>query len=231
MQASSVSSPVNSPILVWDLPTRVFHALLIAAFAGAYLSGETERAPLLHVTLGWTVAALIAFRLAWGFVGTRHARFASFVRGPSQVAAYLASLWTPRPQHHAGHNPAGGWAVLALIVLCAATALSGWASVQPGAPHALEELHEGCAQVLLATVGVHVAGVLVASWLHHENLARAMVTGCKRAAPGEAIRGAAAWLAVVLVAAVLAFWWAEWSHPEWLDLRLPVEESREHNRE
>ena len=223
-------TPEQAPVLVWDLPTRAFHALLITAFAGAYLSGEAERWPLLHVTLGWTVAALVAFRLVWGVVGTRHARFASFVRGPGEVARYLASLATARPQHHTGHNPAGGWAVLALIGLCATTALSGWASVQPGAPHVLEELHEGSAQALLATVGVHVAGVLLASWRHHENLVRAMLTGCKRAAAQDAIRGAVAWLAVVLVAAVLAFWWTEWSHPEWLDLRLPGQGSDSHNR-
>ena len=229
-ERGSGRGPDPAPILVWDLPTRVFHVLLIVAFAGAYLSGEAERWPLLHVSLGWTVAALVGFRLAWGFAGTRHARFADFVRGPSDVMRYLASLWTARPQNHTGHNPAGGWAVLALLGLCAATAASGWASVQPGAPHALEELHEGCAQALLAVVGVHVAGVLLASRVHHENLVRAMVTGRKHGPAGEAIRSAVAWLAVVLAAAVLAFWWAQWSHPEWLELQLPQQESREHNR-
>jgi cytochrome b len=203
--------------------------LLIVAFAGAYLSGEAERWPLLHVSLGWTVAALVGFRLAWGFAGTRHARFADFVRGPSDAMRYLASLWTARPQHHTGHNPAGGWAVLALLGLCAATAASGWASVQPGAPHALEELHEGCAQARLAVVGVHVAGVLLASWVHHENLVRAMVAGRKTARRrGHPQRRGL--VAVVLAAAVLAFWWAQWSHPEWLELQLPQQESREHNR-
>lgn len=214
-------------MLVWDLPTRAFHWLLVVAFAAAYLSGEFERFPLLHVTMGWTVAGLVAFRVLWGVVGTRHARFASFVRGPGAVARYLASLWTPRPLHYAGHNPAGGWAVLVLLVLCAGTALSGWASVQPTAPEYVEDVHEALAGTLLAVVALHVASVALSSWVHHEGLVRAMLTGIKRATAREAISSPIRWLGAFVVAAVLAFWWVEWRHPEWTDLQVPSRDAQE----
>lgn len=229
MPPASPPAPVGSPeeraVLVWDLPTRAFHWLLVLAFAAAYLSGEAERFPLLHVTMGWTVAGLVAFRVLWGWVGTRHARFAQFVRGPGAVGRYLASLATPRPLHYAGHNPAGGWAVLVLLALCAATALSGWASVQPGSAEFLEDVHEALAGSLLAAVGVHVAAVALSSWVHRESLVRAMFTGMKRGAAGDAITGAVTWLGALVVAAVLAFWWAEWRHPEWTGLRVPTHEA------
>jgi cytochrome b len=79
-------------VRVWDVPVRVFHWLLVLSFAGAWLSAESERWRLLHVTLGYTVAGLVAFRLVWGLVGTTPARFASFVRGPSAVLAWLLTL-------------------------------------------------------------------------------------------------------------------------------------------
>src|SRR6476619_3658006 len=79
-------------ILVWDAPVRVFHWLMVLAFAGAYLSAESERWRLLHVTLGYTMAGLVAFRIVWGLVGTRHARFSRFVRGPAAVAGYVRGL-------------------------------------------------------------------------------------------------------------------------------------------
>ena len=78
------ATPASSrKVLVWDAPVRVFHWLMVASFAGAYLTAESERWRLLHVTLGYTMAGLVAFRIVWGLVGTRHARFASFVRGQS----------------------------------------------------------------------------------------------------------------------------------------------------
>lgn len=98
--------------LVWDAPVRVFHWLLAISFAVAYLSAESERWGLVHVTAGYTMAGLVAFRVVWGLVGTRHARFTDFVRGPRAVLGYLRSLVTGRPQHHAGHNPAGALAII-----------------------------------------------------------------------------------------------------------------------
>ena len=112
-------------ILVWDLPTRLFHWLLAGTFAGAWLTADSERWIGVHAALGYTFAGLIAFRLIWGVVGTRYARFSSFVRGPGAVLSYLKSLLAFRPQHHLGHNPAGGWAVLALLGLGIVTAAAG----------------------------------------------------------------------------------------------------------
>ena len=167
-------------IRVWDLPTRLFHWLLAATFAGAWLTADSERWIGVHTTLGYAFAGLIGFRLVWGLVGPRYARFTSFVRGPAAVKRYLLSILTLRPEHHVGHNPAGGWAVLALLGLGALTALSGYATFNDFGGHWLEELHEGAAGAMLALVFVHVGAVLLSSLIHRENLVRAMWNGFKR---------------------------------------------------
>lgn len=207
---SSNTSPSAQGILVWDLPVRVFHWLLALSFAGAYLTAESERWRLVHVTLGYTVGGLIVFRLLWGLIGTRHARFASFVRGPAAVLRYLRSLLAGRPEHHVGHNPAGALAIVALLGLGALLVLSGWSTYNEIGGDWLEELHEGVANTMLAVVLVHIAAVLLSSRLHHENLVRAMVTGRKQGAPAQGVRRAWRVLGVLLLAAVLAFWVQQW---------------------
>jgi cytochrome b len=193
-------------ILVWDLPVRAFHWLLALSFAGAFLTAESERVRDVHVALGYTFVGLIAFRIVWGLVGSRHARFTAFVRGPRAVGRYLRSLAAGRPEHHAGHNPAGGWAIVAMLVLGLAVAASGYAVYSDIGGHALEELHEGAANAMLALVVVHIAAVLASSLLHRENLVAAMLTGRKRSAPEEGIRGTRWAPAAALAAAVVGLW-------------------------
>jgi cytochrome b len=193
-------------ILVWDLPTRLFHWLLAATFAGAWLTADSERWIDAHTTLGYSFAGLIAFRLLWGFIGTRYARFSSFVAGPRPVLRYLGSILKAKPERHVGHNPAGGWAVLGLLGLGAVTALTGYLNFNDYGGHWLEELHEGAASAMLGLVVFHIAAVVVSSLLHKENLVRAMVTGLKRGASSQAIRRPQ-WIAAgVLLLAVAGFW-------------------------
>lgn len=193
-------------ILVWDLPTRLFHWLLAASFAGAWLTADSERWIDVHVMLGYTFAGLIAFRLAWGFVGSRYARFASFVTGPGPVLRYLGAILKARPERHVGHNPAGGWAVLALLGLGIVTALAGFLTYNDYGGHWLEELHEGAASAMLALVFVHIGAVLVSSFIHGENLVRAMITGFKHGVRSEAIKRPR-WIAAgALVVLVVGFW-------------------------
>jgi cytochrome b len=197
-------------ILVWDAPVRVFHWLMVLTFAGAWLTAESERWRLLHVSLGYTMAGLVGFRILWGVFGTRHARFDAFVRGPRAVARYLGSLLRGRPERHAGHNPAGALAILALLTLALAVIASGWATYSDLGGHGLEELHEAAASAMLAVVGVHVAAVLASSWLHRENLVGAMVSGRKWGPPQDGIRTAWRSVAAVMLVAVLGFWWLQW---------------------
>ena len=206
---------ITTKIKVWDAPVRVFHWLLVLSFAGAYLSAESERWRLLHVTLGYTLGGLVAFRLVWGLVGTRYARFANFVRGPQAVLTYLRSLRKGQPQHHLGHNPAGAVAIVLLLLASVAVVGSGWAIYNDVGGEWLSELHDIAANSMLLVVAIHIAGVLVASRLHRENLVRAMVTGQKNGAPADGIRRTRAALAVLLVLAVLGYWWLQWqSAPE-----------------
>src|SRR5690606_37588088 len=104
-RSDTMNTDTRTPsTLVWDVPVRVFHWLLVLCFAGAWLTAESEHWRLVHVTLGYTMAGLLAFRVLWGLVGTRYARFASFVRGPRAVIGYLKSLVGRHPEHHTGHN-------------------------------------------------------------------------------------------------------------------------------
>lgn len=196
----------KSKILVWDAPTRVFHWALALSFLGAFITADSERLRDVHVVLGYTALGLIAFRLIWGVLGTRYARFASFAFGPREVADYLKSLLALRPRHFLGHNPAGSIAIYALLALGLLTGLTGYARYNELGGEWLQDLHEGLANAMLAVVFVHITGVVLSSLLHRENLARAMITGYKTGDPAGAIRGARWLVAALLVAGVAALW-------------------------
>lgn len=215
MSESRAEAPVtteseNRRILVWDAPVRVFHWLMVFSFAGAYLTAESERWRLLHVTLGYTMAGLVVFRILWGLVGTRYARFTDFIRGPKAVARYVGALLRGQPEHYTGHNPAGALAIVALLLLTLVVAVSGWATYNEIGGDWLEEAHEAVATIMLAIVGIHIAAVLLSSWLHHENLIGAMISGRKPGRAGEGIRSAWRTVAVLMLAAVLGYWWLQW---------------------
>jgi cytochrome b len=184
-----MTDKINSSgkILVWDLPVRFFHWSLALSFAIAYITSESERWQLIHITSGYVLAVLIVFRLLWGFVGSRYARFSEFVRGPATIKAYLLGLLRLHPPHYTGHNPAGALAVLALLSLGLLTTATGWANFNEIGGKLLEELHEGAANIMLVVVAIHVAAVLLTSLLHHENLVAAMLSGFKQGSANLAI--------------------------------------------
>jgi len=191
--------------LVWDLPTRTFHWLLAISFAGAYVTAESERLRDAHILLGYTAIGLVGFRLLWGVVGTRYARFTSFPLSRNALVGYLKSLLTLSPRHYFGHNPAGSWAILGILLLIVALGATGWAQAVEIGPEWLEDLHEGLANAMLALAAVHVVAVLVSSGLHRENLVRAMVTGYKPG-HGPGASGTRWFVALLLTGVIGAFW-------------------------
>lgn len=196
----------ESEVKVWDVPTRVFHWVLVLCCLGAVLTQESERWRLVHVTLGYSMAGLVAFRLLWGFWGTRYARFSNFVKGPSAVMAYVRAARAGRPEHTVGHNPVGALAVVAVLALVVILALSGYLIYNDLATGWVEALHEGAANLLYLVVGLHILGVLFSSRLHHENLVKAMITGNKQASASSAIARTYGAVGLLLMALVLAFW-------------------------
>lgn len=187
-----MSGDTNGGVRVWDPAVRIFHWTLVAAFATAWLSGD--ELPVVHVYSGYLIGGLLLFRLLWGFVGTRHARFRDFVRPPSRVLAYLRDAGRGRAPRHLGHNPAGGAMILALLISLTVTVVSGiallgatdftgpLAGLVRGGLMAdiLEAAHEAGTNLTLILVVLHLGGVLFSSLAHRENLIRAMVTGRKR---------------------------------------------------
>ena len=204
------ASPGGRKVLIWDAPVRVFHWLMVASFAGAWLTAESERWRMVHVTLGYTMGGLVVFRLLWGLMGTRHARFANFVRGPATVLRYLRGILSGKPEHHTGHNPAGALAILALLGFTLVVTASGWATFNEIGGRWPEKLHEAAASVMLAIVAAHVAGAIFTSLQHRENLIGAMISGRKLARPEEAVRSAWRTVAAMMLLAVLGFWWLQW---------------------
>jgi cytochrome b len=195
-------------ILVWDWPVRFGHWLMVGGFIIAWLTAESETFRLVHAISGGIVLAVATFRLPWGFIGTRYARFVDFVRGPTALKAYAGSLLKLEPEHHLGHNPAGGWAIVLLLGLGILTGLTGWANYNDIGGNLLEELHEGLAATMLTVVIVHLIGVASGSLLHGENLVRTMITGFKNGLPEQAIPSARPLVAALLLIWVAAAsWW------------------------
>ena len=177
--------------MVWDPLLRLFHWSLAFFFFLAYFF-ESDRLAM-HGHAGYTVALLIMFRLLWGVMGPRHARFSDFVVPPYRVFAYLGQLFSRTAKRHIGHNPAGAGMILALMISLSITAFSGMClfamegsgplantSVSSWPGDLLEELHEFFSNFTLILIIVHVVGVLLTSLLHRENLTKAMITGEKR---------------------------------------------------
>ena len=202
----------------------MFHWTLAAAFAGEWWTRDARYIDL-HEFLGYAIGLLVAFRIAWGFAGTRWARFSSFPPSFSSALRYLRGLAHGAPPHHAGHNPAGSWAIYALLLLAVlqvATGIVTLGAEQRLGPlaarfsyatgDAMHELHEALAWAMLAVVAVHVAGVLAGSLVERENLVASMLTGLKRASAGSAVdarRGVAFALAALLGMVALAFFRAD----------------------
>ena len=199
-------------IRIWDAPVRVFHWLLVLCFAGAYLTAESEVWRLVHVTLGYTLGGLLAFRLVWGVVGTRYARFSHFVRGPAAVIQDLKSLRSGRPEHHLGHNPAGAVAIILLMAMGLGIVATGYATFNDLGPGWLAELHDLLGNAMLLVVIGHLLGVVVASLQHKENLVRSMVTGFKTGPAAQGIQRSWTALALVIVLVVIGFWWWQYAH-------------------
>jgi cytochrome b len=181
-------------IKVWDIFVRVFHWSLVLTFTMAYLTGEELLS--LHVVAGYALTGLLILRIIWGFVGSPHARFSDFVYRAAEVKRFVRDTAHLRARRYIGHNPAGGAMVLLMLTSLILTSLSGLAaygiegSAGPLAmlgtsygrfEEVIEGGHELFANFSLLLVFVHVAGVLVESVIHQENLAKSMLTGFKRA--------------------------------------------------
>ena len=215
---------------VWDLPVRISHWLLVVCITAAWLTRDARLIDL-HAAAGWCALLLVAFRLAWGFIGTAHARFSDFRYGSREALGYIAASLKGSPRHYTGHNPAGSWSVYLLLagvlIVCltgviaiAAMFSMGPLQVELPAPvtDAVRESHEWIAWALLAVIAAHIAGAIASSVLHRENLVAAMFSGRKRVHEAQAIpvparRGVAATLAACALG-VIALYLATsgWTH-------------------
>jgi len=201
--------------VLWDIPTRVFHWLMVCCLPLAWWSAEEERYDL-HQWVGYTVLVLVTARIAWGFIGSRHSRFADFVSGPSAVRDYLAR----RGAASAGHNPLGGWSVLLLLALLAVQAVSGlfnsddvlftgpfyyWVSAD--FRDVMGVLHEAAFNGLLALVGLHILAVCYHQVHHREKLVQAMVHGRAEGRTGRSAPAPWWWALALALCLALLLWW------------------------
>jgi cytochrome b len=118
--------PSKASVLVWDVPTRLFHWMLVFLVALAWVTGEAEGSLfVVHKLAGYGVAVLLVFRVIWGFAGSRHSRFSDFVRPWREVFAHIKGMLSLRPARTFGHNPLGGWMALVLLLVLAAQVTTG----------------------------------------------------------------------------------------------------------
>ena len=235
MSQATEGGKMKNKVYVWDPLVRIFHWGLVLAFIIAYLTAEEEN--LVHIYSGYLVLGLIIFRVLWGIAGTKYARFSDFIYSPAFVIRYIKGLIAHKPEHYLGHNPLGGWMVVALLLCLFVVTVSGlkvYAIEEGRGPLAAnssevsvisnayadrdeddeygedddddretsehegisrhgeeegeefwEEIHEASTDVMLFLILLHIGGVIFSSYLHRENLVKAMVTGIKEAESPE----------------------------------------------
>lgn len=195
MAAPSTNHPTSlaptgkagQPVKVWDPLVRVLHwTMALGVIANLSVLRENED---LHNVVGYVVLGALSLRVVWGFIGTRHARFADFVPRPTTLLGYLKAMLARREPRYIGHNPAGSVMIIGLLLLLAILGLTGW---MMGLDRFwgvawVEGLHETAANIVTAAAILHVLAAIFESVRHHENLPWSMITGYKRAASGTDI--------------------------------------------
>ncbi|MGB4060582.1 MAG: cytochrome b/b6 domain-containing protein [Burkholderiaceae bacterium] len=215
--ATAPATPVSVPPTrrVIDAPTRVFHWLFALSFLGAYLSAEGERWRMLHVTLGYTMAGLLAFRVVYGLVGPRQVRLSALVSKLSGGTAWLRGVWrAPTPgsvNWRQGQNLFMALAVVALMVAVVPVTLTGYASFNEWGGDLLGELHETVGEAFLWLVLAHLGALAVFSLWRRTNLTTPMLTGRTPGRGPDLVKHNHTWLAVLLTLAVVAYIAWEWS--------------------
>ena len=197
---------------VVDAPTRMFHWLFALCFAGAYITADGESLRMLHVTLGYTLAGLLGFRLVYGLVGPRHARLSLMTRKLAGLPAWLASFKAGpllQVNWRQGQNLLMALAVVALLVLVLPVTLSGYLNYKDFGGDLMEELHGAAGELFLWVVLAHLALIAGLSVLRNKNQALPMLTGRTEGAGPDLVKHNARWLALLLLLSVLAYWvWA-----------------------
>ena len=205
-----------SPIRVWDLPVRLFHWLLVLLIIVMFVTGKLGGNWLeWHKRAGFFVLGLVIFRIIWGFVGSHHARFVNFLRGPQTVIAYLKSATHKNSAQHVGHNPLGALSIVTMLGVLLLQAVMGLFAnddlmlegpfahlVSKAVSDQMTMLHKLNSTVILVLIGVHLAAVAIAFFYKKDNLVKAMITGNKILSANAATPSRPAWLAWVIGGAV-----------------------------
>jgi cytochrome b len=193
---------------IWDIAVRLFHWSLVLAVITSYITSEWEDSPI-HIYSGYFIIGLLIFRILYGFFGSQHARFKDFVFGVETVKDYAQQMRQGKVKHYDGHNPLGGWMVVALLLMLSLTTLAGLMAygaegkgplanvtstsfISEAYAHGDEshdddeeeeslwgEIHESLVNILILLVVLHILGVIVSSRIEKQNLVRAMITGYK----------------------------------------------------
>ncbi len=214
----------NTPAerLVWDIPTRVFHWLLVlsltASFVTAKIGYDVRQ---YHMWLGYWMIGLLTFRIVWGFLGTRHARFFSFFPTPRRLFVYIRNTMRGKSEETVGHNPLGSLMIFAVLILVGLQAVSGlfmddeimysgpyFDAVSTDVADTMNFLHNNLINIILLMVVVHIAAVLYHAFVRRERIIRAMISGKKNAdlvPESESISGSRLGLAVIIALATAAF--------------------------
>jgi len=214
--------PEPRSVAVWDLPTRLFHWTLVALIALQYASGEFGWLSMeWHFLLGYATLVLVVFRVAWGFLGSQTSRFSDFVRGPGALYRYAADFMRGRSLHAPGHNPLGGWSVLAMLVCVAVQVVSGLMTsddvldegplagrVSASVVALMSRVHAINRQVLLVLITLHIAAIALHFVFRSHNLVAPMVSGRSRHVAPRELRFVPAWRAVVLLVLSVGGVWA-----------------------
>jgi cytochrome b len=180
IKAKTMSQSSETHIKVWDLFVRCFHWAQLILFVIAYFTRNSSA--LIHQTAGYLILALLVMRIVWGFIGSDHAQFKSFIYHPIRVFDFLKDTVTFKAKRYLGHNPAGGAMVVTLIIMLLGVCISGALLSTPyfWGSEIMEDMHEILTNITLALVVFHLLGVIAASLEHKENLVKSMFTGWKR---------------------------------------------------
>lgn len=193
--------------LIWDLPTRLFHWLLaggflIAAFIALVLGDDSRLFPY-HAIIGLIIGLMVLMRIIWGVIGSRYALFSSFAFDSNEVVAYVKGILRGESRHYIGHNPAGAWAIFAMLFLLVGLTITGL--LLSFGNELVKDIHELFANVMVLVVALHILGVIVHVVRHRENIVASMFDG-KKVADVEAGIQSPHFIAAIIFCAVCVSW-------------------------